>query len=215
MGCFYPPKTVADPSPLARVASLELSSLGLEIDQLPSFDTASGALARVHTINLADNLIAGQLPDSWGGLRHLANLLLQLNILGGQLPTTIGQLTRLRFLDLDGGFTARQNRPVGCFDPCIVRSTDDTSLNTPAGCRVPCRLGNAFEGSLPSEMGLLTNLVQIDMHRNRFSSSIPTEIGNLIRLDWLELSGSYIQGPLPSEMGQMARLVKLYVDNNR
>ena len=41
---------------------------------------------------------------------------------------------------------------------------------------------NFFTGSIPSEMGRLTNLTILNLHLNRFWGTIPTEMGLLTKL---------------------------------
>lgn len=40
--------------------------------------------------------------------------------------------------------------------------------------------GNAFSGTVPSEMGSLSILQELQLHSNRLIGTIPEEIGNLV-----------------------------------
>ena len=50
---------------------------------------------------------------------------------------------------------------------------------------------NKFVGSIPTEVGLLTTLIALDLRRNKFEGSIPSELGLLTSLKTLDL-GMYL-----------------------
>jgi hypothetical protein len=49
------------------------------------------------------------------------------------------------------------------------------------------------------------------MSHNKLSGSIPPEMGKLTNLGWLFLWNNNLQGNIPNELGQLDRLVSLYV----
>jgi Leucine-rich repeat (LRR) protein len=64
--------------------------------------------------------------------------------------------------------------------------------------------------SIPSEVGLLTNLEFIDMRSASITGSLPTELGKLTRLTHLDLAANLELNPLlSSEIGLMTSLGKL------
>ena len=75
--------------------------------------------------------------------------------------------------------------------------------------------GNQLTGSIPPEIGNLTNLTNLDLHNNQLTGSIPPEIGNLTNLTSLELARNQLTGSIPSEIGNMTNLFSLYLDNNQ
>jgi hypothetical protein len=69
---------------------------------------------------------------------------------------------------------------------------------------------NACSGTMPTEIGLLTNLQdELDFGSNGFSGMIPSELGMLTQLSGLKLNSNNFSGTLPSELGQLTRLVEL------
>jgi somatic embryogenesis receptor kinase 1 len=44
---------------------------------------------------------------------------------------------------------------------------------------------NNISGTIPPELGNLTNLVSLDLYMNNFSGSIPDSLGNLLKLRFL------------------------------
>ena len=70
-------------------------------------------------------------------------------------------------------------------------------------------------GPLPSELGDLTNLQNMDLQYNGLSGPIPSELGNLTDLRSLALADNDLSGPIPPELGDLAYLRTLYLAHNR
>ena len=75
--------------------------------------------------------------------------------------------------------------------------------------------GNQLRGSLPAELGYLTNLEVLELGDNRLTGPLPAELGNLTRLKVLSLFGNDLSGPLPVELGNLTYLERLVLNNNR
>jgi len=63
-----------------------------------------------------------------------------------------------------------------------------------------CLSNNDLTGTLPSEIGILTNLQRIQLDRNQLYGSIPSEIGHLSRLTHLNISYNMLSGYIPREI---------------
>jgi hypothetical protein len=75
---------------------------------------------------------------------------------------------------------------------------------------------NAFIGNLPTELGSLTALTRLQVLENNLrGSSIPTEIGMLTELLSLDVQGNGMIGRIPTELGQCTSLVYLYLEQNK
>ena len=72
------------------------------------------------------------------------------------------------------------------------------------------------EGTIPSEIGLLTALTKLWLCCNsRLTGSIPTEIGRLTKLTEASLSASSFSSTIPPELGTLTQLTSLTLyDNN-
>ena len=78
------------------------------------------------------------------------------------------------------------------------------------------RLGsNGLRGSIPPELGKLSNLVGLSLYRNELTGSIPPELGNLTALQGLGLYRNQLTGAIPPELGSLGSLRWLYLTGNR
>lgn len=75
--------------------------------------------------------------------------------------------------------------------------------------------GNRLAGSIPPELGDLSNLTYLVLQGNWLSGTIPGELGNLYGLRILELNDNYLSGPIPPELGNLVNLVALNLHNNQ
>ena len=72
-----------------------------------------------------------------------------------------------------------------------------------------------MSGSIPSELGKLTNLTVLDLGGNPLSGRISSELGKLTNLTVLDLGFSQLSGEIPSELGNLTYLMVLYLDGNQ
>jgi len=71
-------------------------------------------------------------------------------------------------------------------------------------------------GTLPTEIGLLTNLAHLDIEGNNdLVGNIPTEIGKLQMLKELHLGKNLLKGSIPSEIGELSQLQSLELNDNK
>ena len=59
---------------------------------------------------------------------------------------------------------------------------------------------NQLTGSIPPEIGNLTNLTRLISDDNQLTGSIPPEIGNLTNLNYLRLNDNQLSGIIPDEI---------------
>ncbi len=74
--------------------------------------------------------------------------------------------------------------------------------------------GNNLSGSIPPEIGNLSQLVHLELDGNNLSGSILPEIGNLSLLAHLWLDGNDLSGSIPPEIGNLTKLQILKLDGN-
>ena len=68
---------------------------------------------------------------------------------------------------------------------------------------------NNLSGSIPAELGNLSNLVELQLPENRLTGSIPAELGSLGNLEDLDLSFNPLTGSIPAELGNLSSLLSL------
>jgi Leucine-rich repeat (LRR) protein len=74
---------------------------------------------------------------------------------------------------------------------------------------------NNMVGSIPPELGNLTNLGSLDLYENRLSGSIPAELGNLTNLTWLDFGSNQLSSNIPAELGNLTNLIWLFLSSNQ
>ena len=74
---------------------------------------------------------------------------------------------------------------------------------------------NQLQGSIPSELGRLTNLTGLNLGNNDLTGPIPPALGGLAQLRELNLLGNQLSGPIPSELGRLTHLTDLDFRSNQ
>ena len=74
---------------------------------------------------------------------------------------------------------------------------------------------NNLAGTLPPELGKLTNLAHLYLYSNQLTGNMPPELGHLNNLKTMELSGNLLSGSIPTEFGLMTNLERLLIASNR
>ncbi|KAL6546889.1 hypothetical protein OROMI_022610 [Orobanche minor] len=74
--------------------------------------------------------------------------------------------------------------------------------------------GNQLTGSLPEELGNLSNLNRIQIDENRISGPIPLSFANLSKIRHIHMNNNSLNGPIPPELSGLPILLHLLLDNN-
>ena len=76
-------------------------------------------------------------------------------------------------------------------------------------------VGNGLTGSLPAELGTLSQLRWVEIGGNSgLTGRIPAELGNLARLESLDLRWNWLTGSIPAALGLLTELEFLTLDGN-
>jgi hypothetical protein len=74
---------------------------------------------------------------------------------------------------------------------------------------------NNLSGTIPPELGSLTDLWVLDLEYNQLSGPIPPELSKLSNLRYLSVRGNAeLSGPIPPELGNLIRLDSLYLSSD-
>jgi hypothetical protein len=74
---------------------------------------------------------------------------------------------------------------------------------------------NQLTGTIPPQLGNLTQLTKLYLSQNQLTGSIPPELGNLTKLLYLYLNDNQLSGPIPPELGNLTKVVRFYIQNNQ
>lgn len=88
----------------------------------------------------------------------------------------------------------------------VISSCHVTNLNL---------TNNQLAGTLPPELGDLTQLVTLDLSNNTLTGSLPNTISNLVSLSSLQLYNNQLSGPLPAGLYGLSTLQNLDLSNNQ
>lgn len=75
--------------------------------------------------------------------------------------------------------------------------------------------GNQFNGSIPYNIGILDSIqILVDLSNNSLSGEIPSSLGNLKALENLNLSHNNLSGSVPNSLGTMVSLIHIDLSYN-
>jgi hypothetical protein len=74
---------------------------------------------------------------------------------------------------------------------------------------------NQLSGPIPATFGNLTSLVGTHLFNNQLSGPIPPELGNLSNLEGVQAGSNQLSGPIPPELGNLSNLTTLNFGYNQ
>jgi len=210
------------PTSFKRLKNLEEAALGF--NELESFDDSLFTLPNLQKLLLFRNNLKGTIPTLIGRMSRLTDFDVSWNFFNSTIPSEVANANQLRLFATEGnsmtGTIPRgiyklvelkflglgPNNFVGnALDPSIGRLTNLDKLSVSSYLTTDYRL----RGTLPTELGLLTNLNDVTIAITEVAGTIPTELGNLLKMKWLHIVYSDLTGPIPSELGRLQKLKEL------
>jgi hypothetical protein len=144
---------------------------------------------------------SGTLPSEIGRLTQLSALFLtEMTNLQGTLPSQFSTVSRLSEIHI-----------FDSFHDGILLSSFLSSLPTTL-VRMTISLGG-FMGSIPKEISIFRNLTVLTWNEIHLTGTLPSELGLLTQLRWLELSTlTRMIGSIPTEIGRLTHLTFLNLE---
>lgn len=193
--------SLSGPIPPGIAGATNLNSTYFQSNRLSGGMPDLSALTYLNYLDWSDNELSGPLPESIGGAAALQLLGLAGNRLSGRLPRALGQLATLTHLDLSGN---NFSGPL-----------PDTFPPAPANTSLLSRLflqRNQLSGALPTRLGDLPRLQEIDVSDNAFSGPVLQFNGSLVSIS---LAGNGLTGVFPSSLVGLASLQTIRLAGNR
>ncbi|XP_048536677.1 LRR receptor-like serine/threonine-protein kinase EFR [Triticum urartu] len=208
---------------LSNMNSLIMSNNHFEGEIPASLANASS----MEFLYLGNNSLSGVVP-SFGSMSNLQVVMLHSNQLEAgdwAFFSSLANCSQLQKLNL-GENKLRGNLPASSF-ATLPKSINGLTLqsNYISGT-IPLEIGNLseisllyldnnlFTGPIPSTLGQLRNLFILNLSRNKFSGEIPPSIGNLNQLTEFYLQENELSGSIPTSLAGCQKLVALNLSSN-
>eukprot|EP00980_Cylindrotheca_fusiformis_P007446 scaffold1537_cov108-Cylindrotheca_fusiformis.AAC.5 len=181
------------------VGDLNLGNSGLS-GVLP---TEIGQLAAINELDLSQNYFTGSIPSEIGLLDdleefNLCELKNTWNLVNGAIPDELFNLSSLQSLDLDTNYLN---------DTLSAEVTKLSSLTVLSiGPSLLALAQNNLNGTIPTQLGEMTNLQSLRLQQNSLDGTIPTELGLLVNMEYLFFASNELTGLVPSELGNLSNL---------
>jgi Leucine-rich repeat (LRR) protein len=213
--------------PFLNLTGLEELSLSWNYLHNPVASCWLWNLTRLQNLDLEQNDFFGQIPDALGLMTSLQVLNLPSTFTRtGIMKVNMTNLCNLKILDIS--YNYMNGNIMELLPHCFPNKLKELhlQLNNFTGV-LPDWIGhrwstllilelyyNQFSGPVPSEIGGLTNLQDLDLSLNQFNGSVPSEIGRLNDLLRFDLSLNRFNGPVPSEILMLSKLTYIDLSNN-
>ena len=96
-----------------------------------------------------------------------------------------------------------------------LEGTIPTQLGSLTDLRTLNLRSNRLTGTIPTQLGNLINLQTLNLQSNRLTGSIPTQTGSLTNLRELDLAGNQLTGNIPTQLGSLTSLRQLHLESNQ
>lgn len=193
----------AIPATLQSLTSLRI--LGMDYNQLTGpLPSWLNLMPTLEKIDLDHNQLAGTIPDL-SNLTALYELDVANNQLTGSFPQSVMNLASLEKLEIGNNqLTGPLPRNYQGIPNLTVFDVGGNALHAP---------GAGFTGPIPTGLGDLLLLEELDLEDNLLTGPIPQSLANLTRLVRLELDGNPINDAYPASLCNFQLLRDLDLDS--
>ncbi|XP_028803531.1 probably inactive leucine-rich repeat receptor-like protein kinase At2g25790 [Neltuma alba] len=211
---------------LKRLVHLQLNSNGFQGPIPVSIQN----LTLLQHLDLSDNQFNSSLPDWLYSFSHLKSLILSQNQLVGTISMNVGNLTSLVTLDLNGNLL-EGSIPTSMGNLCNLKKLDISNMKCNQQISQILKIllercvSHALEifymsdsqlsGHLTYQIGLLKNLVELDLSSNSIQGALPDSLGNIKSLICLDLWNNTFKSAIPISFGNLTSLMYLDLYENQ
>ncbi|XP_018452216.1 probable LRR receptor-like serine/threonine-protein kinase At1g56130 [Raphanus sativus] len=178
-----------------KLQQLYIDSSGLSGEIPLSFAN----LVELQVVWMMDLEVTGRIPDFIGNWTKLVSLRILGTGLSGPIPSSfsnLASLTELRLGDISSGRSSSLE---------FIKDMKSLSI---------LELRNInLEGTIPSNIGEYSSLLQVDLSFNKLHGPIPASLFNLSRLSHLFLGNNKLNGSLPSQKSQSLKNIDVSYNN--
>ena len=208
-----------------------LTKLGLANNKLSgSIPPDLGSLTNLTELGLWGNKLSGSIPPELGRLIDLEWLHISDNLFSGCVPGILRDIEDSDLYELGLSFCTDRDTLVALYQATNGAKwqknfnwLSDKPIGTwygvttdNSGRVVELDLSeNGLSGTMPPELGNLTELEWLYLHSNQLSGVIPSELGRLTNLELLSLGDNRLRGVIPSELGNLTYLAVLHLRGNK
>ncbi|RXI02894.1 hypothetical protein DVH24_002972 [Malus domestica] len=181
-----------------------------------------GKLTQLEKILFSGNNFTGTIPESYRNLKNLIDFRIGGSQLSGKIPEFIGNWSKLQKLDLQGA-SLEGPIPYTIFSLKYVTELMISDLNGPSmpfptlrymkGIRILIMRNCSISGTIPNDLGELTNLRTLDLSFNKLTGEIPQTIERASHLSFMSLSNNILTGEVPIWILQSKRYRDLSYNN--
>ncbi|KAF7820349.1 receptor-like protein EIX2 [Senna tora] len=162
------------------------------------------SLTSLNFLDLAYNNLHGTISSAIGNLTSLVTLDLSSNKLEGTIPKSVANLCNLKNVFFSNKNSNQQvSEILEIFSTCVLPKLETLYITD-----------SLLFGNLTDQIGLLKNLVSLDLSRNAIQGTIPASLRNLTSLKRLGLSKNQFTGNPFEILGSLSELQYLSIEDN-
>jgi Leucine-rich repeat (LRR) protein len=183
---------------LTNLKLLDVEDTSLSADGIPSY---IGKLSHLRVLDMAYTDFHGNLDGKiFKELHKLEYVDIGGISFNSKVPLELIKLPELKALyAYECGFEDKIDQVLPHFRKIFELWMDDNSLG----------------GTIPGEsLSVHTDIASLSLSDNKIEGTLPTEIGQLTNMEQMWFFGNYITGEIPSEIGQLTKLQILGIEDN-
>ena len=157
-------------------------------------------LSNLKILDFSETLFIGELDGSiFAPLTQLMYLEMGGNLFNSTMPTEIPRLPNLEALYSYGNGLEGNVNFISNLDKVVEVWLDSNPL---------------LYGTIPTEIGRLTNMASLSLTNCDLSGQIPTQIGSLTMMEQMWFYGNRFSGTIPSQFANLPKLLILGLEDN-